>query len=241
MLTQEELNKSYMRSGISSAKIYAHIWESFSRDNGKTKPRGYLSLSPSIESYVLAQVGHLNKKLEWSSIGKEIMSFFKCYPYSPENVLSLGCGIGNGLKTVKKYGSKLLVGIDVGLPVLKLAKSNLPDGDFVCASSTHLPFRDSVFDTFITGHFFEPMTNRESRFTFEEIKRCSIKNCLWFVSVEGEEIFESYHIQKFGKGGWGVIHKHPYISKVSPVPGSDYRLCGAEFLVLKSLYSGNDE
>lgn len=239
MLTQDELNTPYMRSNVPSARIYMHIWDVFSKDNRSTAERKYLNLSPSIKSYVLAQVGHLNKELEWSSIDKEIDSFLKDYPYSPKNVLSLGCGVGNDLKCMKKYESELLVGVDVGRPALELAKQNLPNGDFIRASSTYLPFRDSLFDTIVTGHFFEPMTDVGSKLTFEEIRRCSEKDCLWFFSAEEIRTFEDYHMQKFGKDDWNIIYRHLYTSEIPPVPSHPHGFGGAEFLVLTPLNNGN--
>jgi len=59
-------------------------------------------------------------------------------------VLDVGCGIG--------YLSRLFLhytGVDLDIEGLRIAKTLFPTRDYVCASATHLPFRDNSFDTCI--------------------------------------------------------------------------------------------
>jgi ubiquinone/menaquinone biosynthesis C-methylase UbiE len=57
-------------------------------------------------------------------------------------VLDVGCGIGYLSRLFSSY-----VGLDVN--GLKIARELFPTTDYVCASATHLPFRDNSFDVCI--------------------------------------------------------------------------------------------
>jgi ubiquinone/menaquinone biosynthesis C-methylase UbiE len=60
------------------------------------------------------------------------------------SILDVGCGTG--------YLSRLFLhytGVDLDIEGLRIAKTLFPTRDYVCASATHLPFRDSSYDTAI--------------------------------------------------------------------------------------------
>lgn len=60
-------------------------------------------------------------------------------------VLEVGCGSGMGLPYLKEH-SRLAVGGDYTLHLLREARRHLPDASLVRMDAQHLPFRDGVFD-----------------------------------------------------------------------------------------------
>ena len=61
------------------------------------------------------------------------------------HVLDVGCGIGYLSRLFLHY-----IGVDLDIEGLRIAKTLFPARDYVCASATHLPFRDNSFDTCIS-------------------------------------------------------------------------------------------
>ncbi|HEY1455012.1 MAG TPA: class I SAM-dependent methyltransferase [Candidatus Dormibacteraeota bacterium] len=61
------------------------------------------------------------------------------------SVLEVGCGSGMGLPYLQSK-SRLAVGGDYTLALLKEARSHLPDAPLVRLDAQHLPFRDGAFD-----------------------------------------------------------------------------------------------
>jgi hypothetical protein len=49
------------------------------------------------------------------------------------------------------FSKKSFVGVDFSFAALKRAKERHGNGDFVCASATHLPFRDGCFDVVMSA------------------------------------------------------------------------------------------
>jgi ubiquinone/menaquinone biosynthesis C-methylase UbiE len=79
------------------------------------------------------------------------------------SVLDVGCGIGYLSRLFLRY-----IGVDLDIEGLRIAKRLFPSRDYLCASATHLPFRDNSFDTIIgydciehvhdTGRFLTEMS-----------------------------------------------------------------------------------
>ena len=67
-------------------------------------------------------------------------------------VLDVGCGTGRNLPL---YDRELdVVGVDVRVELLVTARKRAPDRALVLASAEALPFRDSSFDTVVSGLVF---------------------------------------------------------------------------------------
>jgi ubiquinone/menaquinone biosynthesis C-methylase UbiE len=63
-----------------------------------------------------------------------------------KNTLSLGCGSGEDVSYLKKQGATRSVGIDISAELLKIARSNHRDCDFIQVDMENLPFKNAEFD-----------------------------------------------------------------------------------------------
>lgn len=82
----------------------------------------------------------------------EIVALKKLIEKIPKNSLILDAGCGAGIPAAKflvKKGYKV-VGVDVSKKMVKLAKENVPKGDFKVMSLYNLKFKDKTFDAVIS-------------------------------------------------------------------------------------------
>ena len=82
--------------------------------------------------------------------------------------LDLGCGTGNYTLELYKRGFSV-VGADLSVEMLKIAKTKLPDVPFVRANAYSLPFKDESFDLILSVTMFEFL--REPEKAVREIYR----------------------------------------------------------------------
>ncbi len=93
--------------------------------------------------------------------------------YCPKNgkVLDLGCGTGNTLLTLRKYGIEG-VGIELSRKLVEIAKGsglNVIYGDITKGISKYFP--QKKFDVIYSYHVFEHLNNDERKFVIFEIKK----------------------------------------------------------------------
>jgi SAM-dependent methyltransferase len=69
------------------------------------------------------------------------------------HVLDIGCGTGVLLQDLEALSPGRIVGADLDLNHLKLAKTNSPDCDFLGANVHQLPFKENSFDV-VLSHYF---------------------------------------------------------------------------------------
>jgi ubiquinone/menaquinone biosynthesis C-methylase UbiE len=76
-----------------------------------------------------------------------------------KNVLDLGCGTGNIAYQIKSTVDADLIGVDVSMDMLKVARSK--SLTVVCSDvdNQHLPFRDNSFDTVIGAYVIHQIKN----------------------------------------------------------------------------------
>lgn len=70
--------------------------------------------------------------------------------FKNKSVLDVGCGVGKALSKLQNQNPELLAGIDLSEEMIKIAKSNLPKGDFKVGSALDLPWNSSYFDFVIS-------------------------------------------------------------------------------------------
>jgi ubiquinone/menaquinone biosynthesis C-methylase UbiE len=92
-------------------------------------------------------------------------------------VLDLGCGVGAYGKTAKKYGAKLVVGVDINRDFLLKAKSI----ERVRASACALPFESSCFELLLMIEVLEHLPS--DRKALEEADRVLKRDSLLFVTA----------------------------------------------------------
>jgi len=77
-------------------------------------------------------------------IWEELMFLFKDLKEG-ERILDLGCGNGRWFKLFKEKRVKY-IGVDNSEKLIEIAKRNFPEGNFILAEATSLPFRNNFFD-----------------------------------------------------------------------------------------------
>jgi len=111
--------------------------------------------------------------------------------------LDLGCGTGNYTLELYKRGFDV-VGADLSLEMLKIAKQKLPNVPFLKADAYNLPFKDSTFDLVMSITMFEFLKEPEK--AVSEIYRVLKPNgeviigtmngrSLWFIFKRLKSIF----------------------------------------------------
>jgi len=102
----------------------------------------------------------------------------------PENItLDIGCGTGTLFKHIKN-STKLLIGLDISLGLLKIAKTQAKQYrniNVIRAEADHTPFKNKTFHTIFAVTLLQNMPNPAT--TLREIKRISRDNATIAVTV----------------------------------------------------------
>ena len=85
--------------------------------------------------------------------------------------LDVATGTGDVLLEIKKrFDAPKLVGVDLSLNMLKIAKGKVENAQFVCAPAEHLPFNDNVFDGVVIAFGLRNVVDRvSSLFEFKRV------------------------------------------------------------------------
>lgn len=127
---------------------------------------------------------------------KEIISFSGIEPGM--KVLDLGCGTGNVASSLLKVMNVDIVGLDVSLPMLMVARDK--SLEVVCsdAGNNLLPFHNDSFDMIILGYVIHQIGNLESLFP----------ECYRMLRDGSIVLITSSHRQ--------IEHQHPVIKQFFP-------------------------
>ena len=69
-----------------------------------------------------------------------------------ENILDLACGTGILSSLISKSNKKQVIGLDLALDYLKIAKKKITYGFFINGNAETLPYRSNSFDTIISSY-----------------------------------------------------------------------------------------
>ena len=72
-------------------------------------------------------------------------AFFELVPEPGERTIEIGCGEGRVVRDLDARGHRV-VGIDSSSRLLEAARAEHPEGEYVLADATSLPFEDEAFD-----------------------------------------------------------------------------------------------
>lgn len=75
------------------------------------------------------------------------------------HILDLGCGDGLNIKILRGYGIKNIIGIDISVDLLKLARKNNQTIKFILAPAENLPFKNNVFDIVLVDSVFHHLVD----------------------------------------------------------------------------------
>ena len=95
-------------------------------------------------------------------------------------ILDVGCGKGNPPRNAKIGAPETVIGIDVDLESLALAKEGYPQRHFLCGRAESLPFSDHSFDRVVSAVAI-PYTNIP--LALMEVRRVLIPGGSLFMSV----------------------------------------------------------
>lgn len=104
-------------------------------------------------------------------------------------VLDVGCGIGDVVRMLRGRGLRVM-GADISMHSLTIARGVSPQGDYVAASADRLPFADKTFDALVSIEVLEHLP--DDRVAVTEMARVLKPNGLLVVSVPNHYYFQSY-------------------------------------------------
>lgn len=78
-----------------------------------------------------------------------------------KNILDVGCGKGRFCRKIKDHGFDNIIGVEPSEELFKIAKERNKDINFIRASITSLPFKDSEFDFLLCVEVLEHVPNIE--------------------------------------------------------------------------------
>lgn len=157
-----------------------------------------------------------------------------------KNLLDIGCGAGAHTKKYLKKNA-VVTGVDISETMIKLAKSNCQNANFVVASITQLPFKSESFDIATASLVIDYVKNLSK--AFKEVNRVLKKGSFLYSDqscISGaREIVEDknyiYSIIGYIKDkktkknfSFGNCWKS-YIRKVELVPGMIVKQCVRPF------------
>ena len=154
----------------------------------------------------LTELGFLNKHndiLSATSSGAIIAYNLKALAEGPVftfksplgRVLDIGCGGGRHLLEVEKCGSEILVGADISMLALQIARVFSKKSELVLCDAHYLPFRECSFDAVIAHGLFPAVDEFRA---IGEISRVLTKNGELFLGIQGLGLFVRFFFNSAG-------------------------------------------
>jgi ubiquinone/menaquinone biosynthesis C-methylase UbiE len=109
--------------------------------------------------HILDKNNFLNKFVEEPGTLKKL----KELELTSKKVLDLGCGSGRYTRVLKNFGANV-VGVDPSEELLKIARKEIKNIDFLKKDSSNLPFKDNCFDMVFAGMVLHYVKDIESLF-----------------------------------------------------------------------------
>jgi len=142
----------------------------------------YADISKTYDSYRSYLDGLIKKIIELGRISQG------------KKVLDLGCGTGNIAWQIKNKINADLIGVDVSLAMLKVAKDKSLEVICTDIDNQQLPFRDSSFDTVIAAYVIHQIKNLN--FILSECYRVLRGSVLILLTSSRRQIEEQHPIIK---------------------------------------------
>jgi len=126
-----------------------------------------------------------------------------------EDILDVGCGTGRYAKRFEDLGARI-VGIDVSIKMIHVAKSKTRMASYVVADASHLPFKDNIFHIVLSALVLNHIKNL-SFFLTEMLRTCrtggkQIMSSVWREGFQEVEEFPEY----FGKNFEFTVQEYLY-------------------------------
>lgn len=175
----------------------------------------YTDISKTYDNYRLYPQSLIKKIVEFGEIGEEM------------RVLDVGCGTGNLASQLRQLINAEIIGIDVSIPMLEIAREKSLEVICTDVDNKKLPFHDGSFDTVIGAYVIHHIDNLAS--LFSECYRILRNGMLVLITASHKQI----------------EHQHPVIKQFFPsfididkgrfpdIPKINYLLSSAGFKDIK--------
>lgn len=138
-----------------------------------------------------------------SEINEEFLGKLKI-----NNVLEVGCNIGNQLSLLQSQGFKNLYGIEISPLAVELSKKRTKNINIVWGSVFDIPFKDGYFDLVFTSGLLIHISPKDIATAMREIYRTS-RRYIWgyeYFSEKNEEINYRGHRGRLWKSNFPQIY-----------------------------------
>jgi len=153
----------------------------------------YAGISKTYDNYRSYPDGLIKKIIELGRI------------YQGKKVLDLGCGTGNIAWQIKNKINADLIGVDVSLAMLKVAKDKSLEVICTDIDNQQLPFRDSSFDTIIGAYVIHQIKNLN--FILSECYRVLRDGVLLLLTSSHKQIEDQHPIIKAFSPAMSILIK----------------------------------
>lgn len=125
---------------------------------------------------------HYAKSIANSLSPNEFAKFVKLL-HSRSRVLDVGCAAGRDSRRLKDSGFEV-IGIDLSKELLKIARRENPEIDFISADMVKTPFEDDYFDGIWANAVLHHLDKKEMDIAILEFKRILKKNGVLFIKTK---------------------------------------------------------
>lgn len=174
--------------------------EFWAKDFGKEyTERNIYSTHEALDNFYKGMIG-----LARSDMNKEFLSNLEI-----NNILEVGCNIGNQLNMLQYQGYKNLYGIDIQSYAVQKAKELTKDVNIIEGSIFDIPFKDKFFDLVFTSGVLIHISPNDIKRAMREIYRVS-KRYIWgyeYFDDDYREIEYRGNKDRLWKGNYSEMYR----------------------------------
>ena len=146
-----------------------------------------------------------NPNCDIDNFRKYLLKFLGNENVKGKRILDLGCGYGWCEKSLLLKGAKEIVGVDISISDIEIAKKLKNKSlHFYVASATKLPFKYSSFDTVVCWEVLEHLVRGTENLLFKEVHRVLKPGGYLFLSTPNKNILVSI----LDPAWWTVKHRN---------------------------------
>jgi SAM-dependent methyltransferase len=120
------------------------------------------------------------------------------------SILDVGCGTGGPARVIRGKEDTYIVGIDIFLPSIELAKKTHSHDDYIMADVRNLPARDKTFDLVTAMEILEHLDKEEGLEFIHNLERIARRQIIITTPV-------GKHSQDTLDGNPHQVHKHIWL------------------------------
>jgi ubiquinone/menaquinone biosynthesis C-methylase UbiE len=123
-----------------------------------------------------------------------------------KTILDIGCGYGWFELDIIRRGSIRIVGIELSIDELNIARQRICDEgvEFALANGIGLPFSDNSFDTVVAWQVLEHIPKNSEHLMFQEVRRVLKNRGVFYLSTPYASIASKF----FDPAWWLASHRH---------------------------------